>query len=190
MRKWSNAVCDFHIQNILCEKSILAPIFTTQAKQSTTTTTATTTRSIKTTTAIVSTTTNAIVATKTTTDLELTTSEPCANCQAATTISTDTTHSPITAQGTTATQETTISEYEKGCSQSAYGISWQAKHGTNATHYCEEFLNGSIGISWWFCDPVQESFLTPRPDRSGCESPWVENVVNMVNDGGVSAFKV
>ena len=76
------------------------------------------------------------------------------------------------------------------CSQSAYGMYWEAKLGTNATHYCKEFLNGSIGISWWFCDPVQESFLTPKPDRSACESPWVEEVVDMMHHDDVSAFKV
>ena len=131
-----------------------------------------------------------------TTDLETTTAELCASCQAATT--TTSTHrfnlTTTAAEGSTsttiATQETTISASEEGCHQTAYGISWQAKFGTNATHHCQTFRNGSHGVSWWFCDPVQESFLTPRPDRSGCESPWVENVVNMVNDGGVSAFKV
>ena len=71
-----------------------------------------------------------------------------------------------------------------------YGVVWAADYGENATHNCEDFMDDAVGVSWWFCDPVDKSFLTPRPDRSACKSPWVAEVVDMVEDNNTSAFKV
>ena len=71
-----------------------------------------------------------------------------------------------------------------------YGVVWVAEFGENATHDCGEFSRDSVGVAWWFCDPVDKRFLTPQPDRSTCKSPWVEEVVEMVVDNSTSAFKV
>ena len=79
---------------------------------------------------------------------------------------------------------------KEGCSQLIYGVAWAADYGENATHNCEDFMHDAVGVSWWFCDPVDKSFLTPRPDRSACKCPWVAEVVDMVEDNSTSAFKV
>ena len=208
--RWRNANCNIP-RHYFCEKLLSSPISTSETQSTMPTTTAkvistkvttiTTMPPTKTTTkatakiTLTKTATTASSTTITTTEQETTSTELCVSCQGGTTthkFNSRTTTSHIFDLTTTTAEipETTISESEDVCSQTAYGISWQAKFGTNATHNCQTFRNGSQGVSWWFCDPAQESFLTPRPDRSACESPWVENVVNMVHDGGVSAFKV
>ena len=78
----------------------------------------------------------------------------------------------------------------EGCSETVHGVVWMAEYGMNATHDCEEFSRDAVGLSWWFCDPGQKRFLTPRPDRSACRSPWVAEVADMMENNSTSAFKV
>ena len=85
----------------------------------------------------------------------------------------------------------TESTDEQHCSQlDSKNQTWTAPFGENATHECSEVMDGAIGDSWWFCDGSTGKFQGPEPDRTNCESPWIGEVGDMLNDENTTALQV
>ena len=67
---------------------------------------------------------------------------------------------------------------------------WEAKFGSNATFPCSNVVIGAFGDSWWFCNEITQKFQGPEPDRTNCQSPWIGEVDDMLNDENTTALQV
>jgi len=48
-----------------------------------------------------------------------------------------------------------------------------------------------LGTAEWYCDPeTAPDFATPEPDRSRCQEEWIEDVVDLVEEGNETATNI